>query len=179
MHFSTCIFQQSWKKPCFHALPARKYRQGSWQRCQDSVSGHTQLFPPITLTSGHAAVPQPKYSPWGGMCSSPWLGMLSSAAGAGVLVVWEQHVWVCSGGAAAGLQGGNGLKMAKIVLVAAHPWLEALFFFSTRGASGGWKWKCRIPGVTSVCTAWMNTCLNTRWANAGSHCWLQFALVSA
>lgn len=82
----------------------------------------------ITLTSGYTAVPQPKYSPWGGMCSSPWMGMLSSAVGAGVLVVWEQHVWVCGGGAAAGLQPGNGLKMAKIVLVAAHPWLEALFF---------------------------------------------------
>lgn len=53
------------------------------------------------------------------------------------------------------------------------------FFFLNYWHSGGWKWKCRSSALTSVCTSWVNTRLDTTQHNARSNCWLQFAMVSS
>lgn len=59
MHFSTSVFQQSWKNmfPCFTSEKAYA------RLLTEALSGHTQLSPPIILTPGHAAIPRPKYWP--------------------------------------------------------------------------------------------------------------------
>lgn len=133
----------------------------------DAISGHTQPSPPITLTPGHAAIPRSLPVHRVGCASSPWPGKLLAASGASVSVTWEQQ----------GLRQSShrrGLEMAPIALVAAHPWLVILIFLNY------WHFWWLKMEMQKLCPDfWVNTRLDTTRHNAGSNCWLQFAMVSS
>lgn len=172
MHFLTSIFQQSWKKH-FHALPVRKSMQGLWwMQSQDTAIPPLPLPSPLNMQLSHNLC---LFTGWD-VQAVPGQG---SSWQPQVPVFWSHkssRVW---GGAATGLcWKGGGWKWHQLLWLLATPGLSFLFFW-TAGISDGWKWKCRSSALTSVCTSWVNTRLATTRHNAGTNCWLQFAMVSS
>lgn len=178
MHFSTSVFQQSWRNmfPCFTSEKVYTRLLMEALRTYTTLPSHhphpwTRSYPTTKILASASS--------WGGMCKQSLAGdaLVSLRCQCfGRMIATCLGLWRRS--SCRTLQEGSGLGTARIVLVAAHCWLVVLFSW-TIGISGGWKWKCRSPAPTSVCTSWVNTCLDTTWHNAGSNCWLQFALVSA
>lgn len=171
MYFLASIIQQSWKNI------SMLYQWESLCKASDGCALRTYPpCPPIPLTPGHAAVPRPLPVHSVGCASSPWPGKLLAASGASVWLY--ESSGACGGGAAPGLwKKGGGWKWHQLLCLLPTPAL-LYFFFWTAGISDSWKWKCRSSALTSLCTSWVNTSLDTTWHNAGSNCWLQFAMVS-
>lgn len=69
--------------------------------------------------------------------------------------------------------------MAPIALVAADAWLVILFFSELLAFLMAENGYAEVSALTSVCTSWVNTRLDTTQHNARSDCWLQFAMVSS
>lgn len=150
------------------------YQWESLCKASDGCALRTYPARPIALTVGQAAIPQPLPVHSVGCASSPWPGKLLVALGASV---WLHESSEVCGRAATGLcRKGRGWKWHQLLWLLPSPGLLYLFFWTT-GISDGWKWKCRSSTLTSLCTSWVNTCLDTTWHNAGSNCWLQFAMV--
>lgn len=142
----------------------------------DALSGHTQPTPPLpspwdTRLSNDLCL----FTGWG-MQAVPGQG---SSWQPQVPVFWlheSSRVW---GRAATELcRKGGGWKWHQLLWLLQTPGLSYFFFLWTC-ISDGWKWKSRSSALTSVCTSWVNTCLDTTWHNARSNCWLQFAMVSS
>lgn len=161
MHFLTSNFQQSWKN-----VSMLYQWESLCKALMDAISGHIHPSHPITLTPGHAAIPRPLPVHMVG-CAVPGQG---SSWQPQVPVFWSHESSRVWGRATT----GRGWKWHQLLWLLPTPGLSFLFFLNY------WHFWWLKMEMQKLCPDfWVNIRLDTTQHNAGSNCWLQFAMVSS